>query len=121
MLIEHDAQMRSFQQVREQRFTLLDWMPPQILAVELKQVERAMSRAGDRAVASDWQSTNKVGLILAYLRRIISPPAWGAFTMMGNAMNNHKFKVGQTVNYAPRLIAAVNADAIFKITQLLPL
>ena len=36
-------------------------------------------------------------------------------------MNNHKFKVGQTVNYAPRLIAAVNADAIFKITQLLPL
>ena len=40
--------------------------------------------------------------------------------MMGNAMNNHKFKVGQTVNYAPRLIAAVNADAIFKITQLLP-
>ena len=35
-------------------------------------------------------------------------------------MNNHKFKVGQTVNYAPRLIAAVNADAIFKITQLLP-
>ena len=53
MLIEHDAQMRPFQQVREQRFTLLDWMPPQILAVELKQVERAMSRAGDRAVASD--------------------------------------------------------------------
>jgi len=40
--------------------------------------------------------------------------------MMGNAMNNHKFKVGQTVNYVPRLIAAVNADAIFKITQLLP-
>jgi hypothetical protein len=40
--------------------------------------------------------------------------------MMGNAMSNHKFKVGQTVNYAPRLIAAFNADAIFKITQLLP-
>jgi hypothetical protein len=30
-----------------------DWIPPQILAVELKQVERAMSRAGGRAVASD--------------------------------------------------------------------
>ena len=40
--------------------------------------------------------------------------------MMGNAMNNHKFKVGQTVNYAPRFIATVNANAIFKITQLLP-
>jgi hypothetical protein len=40
------------------------------------------------------QSTNKVGLILAYLRRIISPPAWGAFTMVGNAMSSHKFKVG---------------------------
>ena len=53
MLIEHDAQMRPFQQVREQRFTLLDWMPPQILAVERKQVERAMSRAGDRVVALD--------------------------------------------------------------------
>jgi hypothetical protein len=35
-------------------------------------------------------------------------------------MNNHKFKVGQTVNYTPRFIATVNADAIFKITQLLP-
>jgi hypothetical protein len=45
--------------------------------------------------------------------------AWGAFTMMGNAMNNHKFKVGQTVNYTPRFIGTVNADAIFKIRQLL--
>jgi len=35
-------------------------------------------------------------------------------------MNNHKFKVGQTVNYTPRFIGTVNADAIFKITQLLP-
>jgi hypothetical protein len=44
--------MQPFQQAREQRFTLLDWMPPQILAV-VKQVERAMSRAGDPAVAAD--------------------------------------------------------------------
>jgi hypothetical protein len=35
-------------------------------------------------------------------------------------MNDHKFKVGQTVNYTPRFIGTVNADAIFKITQLLP-
>ena len=60
------------------------------------------------------------GLIFAYLRRIISSTAWGAFTMMGNAMNNHKFKVGQTVNYAPRFIGTVSANAIFKITRLLP-
>jgi hypothetical protein len=40
--------------------------------------------------------------------------------MTGNAMDNHKFKVGQTVNYTPRFIGTVNADAIFKITQLLP-
>jgi hypothetical protein len=44
----------------------------------------------------------------------------GAFTMMGNAMNNHKFKVGQTVSYTSKFIATVNAGAIFKITQLLP-
>jgi hypothetical protein len=37
-----------------------------------------------------------------------------------NAMDNHKFKVGQTVNYKPRFIGTVNADATFKITQLLP-
>jgi hypothetical protein len=61
-----------------------------------------------------------MGLNPAHLRRIIGLSAWGAFALMGNAMSNHKFKVGQTVNYAPRLIAAVNADAIFKITQLLP-
>jgi len=40
--------------------------------------------------------------------------------MMGNAMNNHKFKVGQTVNYASRFIGTVGANAIFKITRLLP-
>jgi hypothetical protein len=40
--------------------------------------------------------------------------------MMGNAMNNHKFKVGQTVNYTYRSIGTVNTNAIFKITQLLP-
>jgi hypothetical protein len=40
--------------------------------------------------------------------------------MMGNAMSNHKFKVGQTVNYTSRFIATVNAHAIFRITKLLP-
>ena len=35
-------------------------------------------------------------------------------------MNNHKFKVGQTVSYTSKFIATVNAGAIFKITQLLP-
>ena len=60
------------------------------------------------------------GLIPAHLRRIIGLPAWGAFAVMGNAMSNHKFKVGQTVNYTPRFIGTVRADAIFKITRLLP-
>ena len=40
--------------------------------------------------------------------------------MMGNAMNNHKFKVGQTVSYTSKFIATVNAGAVFKITRLLP-
>jgi hypothetical protein len=35
-------------------------------------------------------------------------------------MSNHKFKVGQTVNYTPRFIGTIRADAIFKITRLLP-
>jgi hypothetical protein len=46
--------------------------------------------------------------------------AWGAFTLMGNAMSNHRFKVGQTVNYTPGFIGDANADAVFKITHLLP-
>ena len=33
--------------------SLLDWLPPQVLAVQLKQVERAKDRAGERAVAAD--------------------------------------------------------------------
>ena len=40
--------------------------------------------------------------------------------MMGNAMTNHKFKVGQTVSYSSKFIATVNAGAVFKITQLRP-
>jgi hypothetical protein len=39
---------------------------------------------------------------------------------VGNAMNLHKFKVGQTVNYTPGFSGSVNADAVFKITQLMP-
>ena len=60
------------------------------------------------------------GLIPAHLRRIIGLPAWGRSRWMGNAMSNHKFKVGQTVNYTPRFIGTVSANAIFKITRLLP-
>ena len=44
----------------------------------------------------------------------------GAFTMMGDAMTKHKFKVGQTVSYTSRFIGTRSADAIFKITLLLP-
>jgi hypothetical protein len=40
--------------------------------------------------------------------------------MMGNAMSNHKFKVGQTVSYTSRFIGAIATHAIFKVTQLLP-
>ena len=40
--------------------------------------------------------------------------------MIGNAMNNHKFKVGQTVSYMPRFLRTVSADTIFKVTQLMP-
>jgi hypothetical protein len=39
---------------------------------------------------------------------------------MGNAMSNYRFKVGQTVNYTPRFVGSVKADAVFKITRLLP-
>jgi len=59
------------------------------------------------------------GLIPAHLRRIIGLLG-GRSRWMGNAMSNHKFKVGQTVNYTPRFIGTVRADAIFKITRLLP-
>ena len=63
------------------------------------------------------------GLIPAHLRRIMREGSrlfWGAFTLMGNAMSDHKFKVGQTVNYTSRFIGTVSADVIFKITHLLP-
>jgi hypothetical protein len=39
---------------------------------------------------------------------------------VGNAVSNHKFKVGQTVNYTSRFIGVVETRTIFKITQLLP-
>jgi hypothetical protein len=35
-------------------------------------------------------------------------------------MSNHRFKVGQTVNYTPGFMGSVNAEAVFKITHLLP-
>lgn len=36
-------------------------------------------------------------------------------------MSNHKFKIGQSVNYTSGLFGASNANHIYKITQLLPL
>jgi hypothetical protein len=77
---------------------------------------RAGLRRPSRAVSDPVDQ----GLIPAHLRCIIRLPAWGAFAMMGNAMSNHRFKVGQTVNYTPGPIGSVNADAVFKITHLLP-
>lgn len=35
-------------------------------------------------------------------------------------MSLHKFKVGQTVNYTTGFSGSVKADAVFKITQLMP-
>jgi len=35
-------------------------------------------------------------------------------------MSDHRFKVGQTVNYTPGFIGGVTADAVFKIMHLLP-
>jgi hypothetical protein len=39
---------------------------------------------------------------------------------MGNAMSDHRFKVGQTVNYTAGFSGSVKAGAVFKITQLMP-
>jgi hypothetical protein len=36
-------------------------------------------------------------------------------------MSNHKFEIGQSVNYTSGLFGASNANHIYKITQLLPL
>jgi len=35
-------------------------------------------------------------------------------------MSDHRFKVGQTVSYTPGFSGSVKADAVFKITQLMP-
>ena len=40
-LIEDNARMRTLEQLGEQRLAVLDWFAAQILAVKLKQVERA--------------------------------------------------------------------------------
>jgi hypothetical protein len=38
----------------------------------------------------------------------------------GERMNSHRFKVGQSVNYTPGFVGRGNADAVCKITHLLP-
>jgi hypothetical protein len=48
-----------------------------------------------------------------------NPPLACLTVQYMSIMRNHKFNVGQTVNYTPNFIGIVNADAIFKITQLL--
>jgi hypothetical protein len=39
---------------------------------------------------------------------------------MGDAVSNHKFKIGQSVNYASGPFGAGGAGNVYKITQLLP-
>jgi hypothetical protein len=53
MLIQHDAQVRTFEQLGEQMLSDLDWLAPQILAVALEQVERVMDGTGKRAVGGE--------------------------------------------------------------------
>ena len=40
---------------------------------------------------------------------------------MENAVNNHKFKIGQSVNYTSGPFGAGIATGVYKITRLLPL
>ena len=62
ILIEHDAQMRAAQ-LGEQPLALLDRLPPQILAVELEQVECTMHGSSESAVAADQFKNRKPGLV----------------------------------------------------------
>jgi len=39
---------------------------------------------------------------------------------MENAVSNHKFKIGQSVNYTSGLFGAGSARGVYKITRLLP-
>jgi hypothetical protein len=41
MLIERNARVRAFEQFRQYALSLLDRLRPQVLAVELKEIERA--------------------------------------------------------------------------------
>ncbi len=63
MLIEHDAQMRPLEQLGEQCLAPLDRFAPQVAAVQLKQIERAMHGAGERAVAPDQVKNRKAALV----------------------------------------------------------
>ena len=51
MLIEDEAQVRTLEELRKQRFARLDWLAPQILPVKLKQIERGKHRVLESAVA----------------------------------------------------------------------
>ena len=39
---------------------------------------------------------------------------------MEDAVSNHKFRIGQSVNYTSGLFGAGSASGVYKITQLLP-
>jgi hypothetical protein len=39
---------------------------------------------------------------------------------MGDAVSNHKFKIGQSVTYTSGLFGAGSASGVYKVTQLLP-
>ena len=39
---------------------------------------------------------------------------------MGDAVSNHKFKIGQSVNYTSGPFGAASVSGVYKITRLLP-
>ena len=53
MHIEDEAQVRTLEELREQRFARLDCLAPQILLVKLKQIERGKHGVLANAVAAD--------------------------------------------------------------------
>jgi hypothetical protein len=62
-LVHDDGQMRAVQQLCEPPLARLDRLAPQIVAVELKQIERAMHGTADCAVAADQIKNGKPVLI----------------------------------------------------------
>jgi hypothetical protein len=53
MLIQDQAQMRAFEQLSQQIFSPLDRLTPQVLAIQLEQIERAKDRTRVRTATAD--------------------------------------------------------------------